>query len=106
MAGFDLQIWAPLGVDEELTTMVVENVEFVDDDPGTWADPPAAGRLGEIAVPTLVITGAQDVPESAPSASCSSAGSRRARGRDREGGRRRPWRAPDELAGMILEFLA
>ena len=64
MAGFDLQIWAPLGVDEELTTMVVENVEFSwSDDPGTWADPPAAGRLGEIAVPTLVITGAQDVPE-------------------------------------------
>ena len=28
MAGFDLQIWAPLGVDEELTAMVVENVEF------------------------------------------------------------------------------
>jgi pimeloyl-ACP methyl ester carboxylesterase len=43
----DLAIWAPLGVDPELRAMTVENAEWSNgDDPGTWADPPAAGRLG------------------------------------------------------------
>jgi len=108
MAGFDLQIWAPLGVDEELMTMVVENVEFSwSDDPGTWADPPAAGRLGEIAVPTLVITGAQDVPEISAVGELLVSGIAGARAAVIENADHVvPWRAPDELAGLILEFLA
>ena len=67
--------------------MVVENVEFSwSDDPGTWADQPAAGRLGEIAVPTLVITGAHDVPEISPVGELLVSGIGGARGRDRECG--------------------
>jgi pimeloyl-ACP methyl ester carboxylesterase len=30
-----------------------------------WADPPARERLGEIAVPTLVVVGNEDVPDMA-----------------------------------------
>ena len=107
MAGFDLQIWAPLGVDKELRTMVVENVEFSwSDDPGTWADPPAAGRLGEIDVPTLVITGAQDVPEISAVGELLVGGIAGARAAVIENADHVvPWRAPDELAGLILEFL-
>ena len=57
LADIDLEVWAPLGVDPELRAMAVENVEWSNaDDPGTWADPPAVGRLSEIRVPTLVIT--------------------------------------------------
>ena len=88
--------------------MVVENVEFSwSDDPGTWADPPAAGRLGEIAVPTLVITGAQDVPEISAVGALLVSGIAGARGAVIENADHVvPWRAPDELAGLILEFLA
>jgi 3-oxoadipate enol-lactonase len=108
MAAFDLRVWAPLGADDELRAMTVENVEFSwSDDPGTWADRPAAGRLAEIAVPTLVITGAQDVPE------INEVGEILVR--EIDGARSAviedadhvvPWRAPDELAGLILDFLS
>jgi pimeloyl-ACP methyl ester carboxylesterase len=108
MAGFDLQVWAPLGADEELRRMTVENVEYSwSDDPGTWAEPPAAGRLGEIAAPTLVITGGRDVPEinavgellvHGIAGACSAV--------IEDADHVVPWRAPDELAGLILDFLA
>ena len=57
--------------------MTVENVEWSNaDDPGTWADPPAVGRLGEIRVPTLVITGGTRRPaDRARSATSSPRGS-------------------------------
>jgi 3-oxoadipate enol-lactonase len=107
LADIDLQIWAPLGVDDELRAMTVENAEWSNaDDPGTWADPPAAGRLGEITAPVLVITGVQDVEpmdrvadllvENIP-------GALRAEidGADHVV----PWRKPEELAGLVLDFL-
>jgi 3-oxoadipate enol-lactonase len=107
LADFDLEIWAPLGVDPELRAMTVENAEWSNgDDPGTWADPPAAGRLGEIRVPTLVITGAQDVP------GINAVGEILAR--EIPGARSAViedadhvvgWRAPEELARLVLDFL-
>ena len=107
MADFDLEVWAPLGVDEELRAMTVENVECSGvDDPGTWADQPAAGRLGEIAAPTLVITGARDVPEinsRGRSLARGIAGARSAVIEDADhvvGGV-----LPSELARLVLEFL-
>src|SRR5262249_37672819 len=108
MAGLDLQVWAPLGADEELRRMTVENVEYSwSDDPGTWAEPPAAGRLGEITAPTLVITGGRDVPELDVVGELllrGIAGARSAVIEDAD--HVVPWRAPDELAGLILAFLA
>jgi pimeloyl-ACP methyl ester carboxylesterase len=107
MAAFDLQVWAPLGADDELRAMTVENVEFSwSDDPGTWADGPAADRLAEIAVPTLVITGDRDVPEINEVGEILAREIEGARSAVIEGADHVvPWRAPDELAGLILDFL-
>ena len=63
--------------------------------------------LGEIAVPTLVITGAQDVAEISAVGELLVSGIAGARAAVIENADHVvPWRAPDELAGLILEFLA
>ena len=107
LADIDLEVWAPLGVDPELRAMAVENVEWSNaDDPGTWADPPAVGRLSEIRVPTLVITGGRDLRAIAEIGDVLAAGISGARREviedaDHVVG----WRTPDELARLVLEFL-
>ena len=61
LAELDLEIWAPMGVDDELRAMFLENAEASNTrDPAE--DVPSVGRLGEIGVPTLVITAGQDLP--------------------------------------------
>jgi 3-oxoadipate enol-lactonase len=105
MAEIDMEVWAPLGVDDELRAMFVENAEA-----SNGEDPEAkstiAGRLAEVAIPTLVINGTRDVE------AINEAGVRMAR--EIPGARRAviqeadhmlPWRKPDELAQLILDFL-
>jgi 3-oxoadipate enol-lactonase len=106
LAAIDLEIWAPMGVDEDLRAMFVENVEASNaDDPENAA--PSAGRLEEIAVPTLVVTGGRDV------AAINELGEQLAR--EIPGARSAvieeadhmvQWRAPEELARLVLDFLA
>jgi 3-oxoadipate enol-lactonase len=106
LAEIDMEIWAPMGVDDELRAMFVENAEASNaDDPGIEAS--SADRLGEIAVPTLVITAARDVPE------INGLGELLAR--EIPGARHAvieeadhmiQWRAPQEFAHLILGFLA
>ena len=106
LAAIDLEIWAPMGVDEKLRAMFIENVEASNaEDPEREA--PSAGRLGEIAVPTLVVTGGRDVPE------INELGDLLAR--EIPGARQAvieeadhmvQWRAPEELARLVLDFLA
>jgi 3-oxoadipate enol-lactonase len=107
LAELDLEIWAPLGVDPELRQMTVDNAEWSSaDDPGLWADPPAAGRLAEIRVPTLVITGGRDVPQIAEIGDVlvrGIQGARRAVIEDAD--HVVGWRAPNELARLVLDFL-
>lgn len=107
MTAVDLELWAPLGDDDELRAMVAENAEFSwSDDPGTWGDPPAAGRLAEITAPTLVITGARDVPEINAIGDLLAAGIPGARSAVIDNADHVvPWRAPDELARLVLGFL-
>jgi 3-oxoadipate enol-lactonase len=63
MAELDMEFWAPLGADEELRAMFLENAEASNaDDPAVPVEPPVAARMDEIRVPTLVITGDHDVP--------------------------------------------
>jgi pimeloyl-ACP methyl ester carboxylesterase len=58
-----MEFWAPLGADEELRAMFLENAEASNaDDPAVPVEPPVAARMDEIRVPTLVITGDHDVP--------------------------------------------
>jgi 3-oxoadipate enol-lactonase len=65
-AEIDLEVWAPLGADERIRTLLSENMRS--NTPPDGAEPrrrelDAAARLGEIRVPTLVVTGDRDIPE-------------------------------------------
>jgi 3-oxoadipate enol-lactonase len=102
----DLEIWAPMGADDELRAMFVENAEASNaDDPAV--EQPSVGRLGEIRVPTLVVTAGRDVPD------LDDIGDMLAReipGAGRavieEADHMVQWRAPQELAQLVLRFLA
>ena len=106
LAAIDMEIWAPMGVDEDLRAMFVENVEASNaDDPDN--SPPSAGRLGEIALPTLVVTGGRDVAainELGELLAQEIPGARSAR--IEEADHMVQWRAPEELARLVLDFLA
>jgi pimeloyl-ACP methyl ester carboxylesterase len=105
MAELDLEIWAPLGADPELRAMFVENaVGSNSEDPAT--DGPVADRLDRIAAPTLVVTGGRDV------AGINEIGSRLAReipGAESavidDADHMIPWRAPEQVSHLMLDFL-
>jgi 3-oxoadipate enol-lactonase len=106
LAAIDMEIWAPMGADEELRAMFVENVEASNaDDPAEEVS--SAGRLGEIAAPTLVITAGRDV------AAINELGELLAReipgaqsARIEEADHMVQWRTPEELAQLVVDFLA
>jgi pimeloyl-ACP methyl ester carboxylesterase len=64
-----LEIWAPLGVDDpagaRIRSIARDNIHelTMDESAAESLDPPAALRLGEIDVPTLVIEAAYDPPD-------------------------------------------
>lgn len=63
MAQIDLDVWAPLGDAGGLRQQALDNAHTnVVEDPETHAEPLAVDRLAELRVPTLVITGDEDVP--------------------------------------------
>jgi 3-oxoadipate enol-lactonase len=106
LVAIDLEIWAPMGADEELRAMFLENVEASNaDDPAE--ETPSAGRLSEIAVPTLVITAGRDVPainELGELLAREIPGARLAV--IEEADHMVQWRAPDELARLVVDFLS
>lgn len=105
LAELDMEIWAPMGVDDELRAMFVENAEASNaDDP--VIERPSVGRLGEIGVPTLVVTAGRDVPdldEVGDLLAREIPGARRAV--IEEADHMIQWRAPEELAHLVLDFL-
>jgi 3-oxoadipate enol-lactonase len=107
LAEIDLEVWAPLGADEELRRLFHENVEASNaDDPAVPVEPPAATRLAEIRIPTLVITGDHDVPginEIGDVLEREIAGAQRVviPKADHMIG----WRAPEQLAAALIAFL-
>ena len=106
MAELDMEAWAPMGADAELRAMFLENaVGSNSEDPTT--DEPIAERVSGIAAPTLVITGGRDVR------GINEIGDRLAReipGAQsaviEEADHMIPWRAPEELSHLILDFLS
>jgi 3-oxoadipate enol-lactonase len=64
-----LEIWAPLGVDDargaRIKQIARDNIHemTMDESLAESLDPPAAQRLGEIDVPTLVVDATQDPPD-------------------------------------------
>jgi 3-oxoadipate enol-lactonase len=105
LAAIDMEIWASLGADDVLRAMFVENVEASNaEDPGRGDA--SAGRLGEIGVPTLVVTGGEDVAainELGELLAREIPGARSAVIEDAD--HMVQWRAPEELARLVLEFL-
>jgi 3-oxoadipate enol-lactonase len=106
LAAIDLEIWAPMGVDDALRAMFVDNVEA-----SNAADPaleePSAGRLGEIGVPTLVVIGGRDVLEINELGELLAREIPAARSAVIEDADHMvQWRAPEELARLVLDFLA
>ena len=105
LAAIDMEIWAPLGVDDELRAMFVENAEASNaDDPAL--EEASAGRLGEIGAPTLVVTGGRDVPainELGELLAREILGARSAV--IEEADHMVQWRAPEELARLVLEVV-
>jgi 3-oxoadipate enol-lactonase len=106
MAEFDMEIWAPLGADERLRAMFIENAPVSNsDDPAVEAQ--AASRLGDIRVPALVITGGRDVAamnevadvlhRGIPDTECVVI---------QDADHMIPWRRPQELSELILGFLS
>ena len=106
LAEIDMEVWAPMGVDDELRAMFVENAEASNaEDPAQ--EETSAGRLGKIGVPTLVITAARDVPainELGLLLAREIPGARHAV--IEEADHMIQWRAPDEFAQLILDFLS
>lgn len=107
LAEIDLEVWAPLGADEELRQLFLDNVEASNaDDPAVPVDPVAATRLAEIDVPTLVVTGDHDVPGINELGDVLE--------REIDGAQRIvipkadhmiAWRAPEQLAAALIAFL-
>lgn len=105
MADLDMEMWAPMGADPELRAIFLENaVGSNGEDPAT--DEPVAERVGRIAAPTLVVTGSRDVP------GINEIGARLAReipGAEpaviEDADHMIPWRAPEELSHLLLDFL-
>lgn len=107
LAEIDMEVWAPLGADAELRAMFLENAEASNaEDPAT-GEADVASRLGEIAAPTLVITGAQDLPainEVGEILARGIPGARSARVDDAD--HMLPWRQPEQLARLVRDFIA
>jgi 3-oxoadipate enol-lactonase len=105
LAELDMEIWAPIGVEDELRAMFLENAEASNaDDPAV--EEPSVERLGEIGIPTLVVTAGRDVPDLEAVGDLLAReipGAQRAR--IEEADHMIQWRAPDELARLVLDFL-
>jgi 3-oxoadipate enol-lactonase len=105
LAQIDLDFWAPMGADEGLRAMFLENAAASNGDDPAEEDP-SVDRLGEIAVPTLVVTGGRDLPaleEVGDLLAREIPGAQRAV--IQEADHMVQWRAPEELAALVREFL-
>jgi pimeloyl-ACP methyl ester carboxylesterase len=105
MAEIDIEIWAPMGADAELRAMFTENAVGSNSEE-TTTDEPVAERIDQIAAPTLVITAGRDVRainELGGLLARSIPGARQAVIEDAD--HMVPWRTPEELSHLILDFL-
>jgi pimeloyl-ACP methyl ester carboxylesterase len=56
-----LEVWAPLSLSDRLREIAYTNAAIDFDDFELAGDPPAAGRLGELRLPTLILIGDHEV---------------------------------------------
>jgi pimeloyl-ACP methyl ester carboxylesterase len=109
MLEIDLEVWAPLGADERIRELwlatpdanpLPEGVEPLDP-PG----PPAKERLGELRVPTLVVTAAHDPPGFREIGPLVAGAAPDARHVELDSDHYVTLREPELLSGVLLEFL-
>jgi pimeloyl-ACP methyl ester carboxylesterase len=106
LAELDMEIWAPLGAEGELRAMFLENAEASNAEDPAADEPDVKSRLGEIGVPTLVITGAEDVPAINEVGEILGRGIPGARSAMLEGADHMiPWRVPEQLSRLVRDFL-
>jgi 3-oxoadipate enol-lactonase len=74
--------------------------------PVTWADPPAAMRLGDLSVPTLVVVGTLDQPDFRAISARLAAEIPRAESATVEAAHLPALERPDEFNGIVLDFLS
>jgi 3-oxoadipate enol-lactonase len=106
-----LEIWAPLGTDDDagrkIREIAFDNIHEVtmDESAGEEIDPPAAQRLGEIDVPTLVIAAEHDPPDMRRLTDMLAQGIRGARLVTIDADHVVNIRAPDAFEEAVLPFL-
>jgi pimeloyl-ACP methyl ester carboxylesterase len=113
MVDLQLQVWTPLhtdpDVDRRIRDIAMDNrsVDTLDWSLAQRLDPPAAGRLEEVRVPTLVVLGAQDAPVMRAIGEKLTAGIPGARKVVMAGADHLPnMRVPEEFNRVVLDFLA
>lgn len=106
-AEVDLEVWAPLGSEGRVGELVYDNaIAAATEHYAQGLDRPAIGRLGEIRVPTLVVTGDQDVPEMSEIGDLLEREIERARRvRIADADHLVPMRQPEKFTGAVLGFL-
>jgi pimeloyl-ACP methyl ester carboxylesterase len=110
MLEIDLEVWAPLGADERIRELwhatpdanpLPDGVEPLDPQGA-----PAKDRLGELAVPTLVVTAAHDPAGFREIGPLVAGAAPDARHVELDSDHYLTLREPELLAGVLLEFLA
>jgi 3-oxoadipate enol-lactonase len=105
----DLEVWAPLGADERIRQLWQETPEANGVPPGLEplqpAGAPAKERLGELALPVLVVTVAHDPAGMREVGPLVAGAAPDARHVELESDHYVTLREPELLAGVLLEFL-
>jgi 3-oxoadipate enol-lactonase len=104
-AEIDLSVWAPLGADERIRELLRDNISGGGDVEVRWTDPPAAERLGDVRVPTLVVVGTRDVPRMLEIADLLVSRIPDARRAELESDHYLPLREPERFAALVAGFL-
>ncbi len=108
-AEVDFAVWAPLGVDARIRELWAETPDAKRLPPGIDLIPPrkpAAGRLGELVVPTLVVTAAHDPAAFRAIGPLVAAAAPDARHVELDSDHYLPLREPKALAAVVLDFLS
>ncbi len=106
----DLEVWAPLGTDERIERLWHATPQASslppDLEPLPAAGAPAKERLGELAVPALVVTVSQDPPGHREAGLLVARGAPDARHLELDSDHYVTLREPELLSRVLLEFLA
>jgi 3-oxoadipate enol-lactonase len=110
MQAVDFEVWAPLGVDERIRRLWHATPDANPLPPGVERLPPPGGpakpRLGELRVPTLVVTVSHDPPAFREVGPLVAGAAPDARHAELDSDHYVTLREPELVAGTLLEFLS